>query len=70
MRRAFLMLALLALALWPAPSLAQSRNQLGPLCTTDTTPAAQMIEACNKIDLTVSKVSLQWPIGIPSASLW
>src|SRR5262249_12682641 len=24
-------------------------NQLGPLCTTDTTPADQMIDACNKI---------------------
>jgi len=42
-------LTLLAAALWPAPSLAQSRSQLGPLCTTDTTPADQMIDACNKI---------------------
>ena len=29
--------------------LAQPRNQLGPLCTTDTTPADQQIDACNKI---------------------
>ena len=29
--------------------LAQSRAQLGPLCTTDTTPADQQIDACNKI---------------------
>ena len=49
MRRAILMLTLLAAALWSAPSLAQSRKQLGPLCTTDTTPADQMIDACNKI---------------------
>src|SRR4051794_31053988 len=49
MRRAILILALLAAALWSAPSLAQSRAQLGPLCTTDTTPADQMIDACNKI---------------------
>jgi len=49
MRRAILILALLAAALWPAPSLAQSRAQLGPLCTTDTTPPDQMIDACNKI---------------------
>jgi len=49
MRRAILTLTLLAAALWSAPSLAQSRNQLGPLCTTDTTPADQMIDACNKI---------------------
>jgi Tfp pilus assembly protein PilF len=49
MRRAILTLALLAAVLWPAPSLAQPRNQLGPLCTTDTTPADQMIDACNKI---------------------
>lgn len=49
MRRAILTLALLAAALWSAPSLAQPRNQLGPLCTTDTTPADQMIDACNKI---------------------
>ena len=49
MRRAILTLTLLAAALWSAPSLAQSRSQLGPLCTTDTTPADQMIDACNKI---------------------
>ena len=49
MRRAILILTLLAAALWSAPSLAQSRAQLGPLCTTDTTPADQMIDACNKI---------------------
>jgi tetratricopeptide (TPR) repeat protein len=49
MRRAILTLALLAAALWSAPSFAQSRHQLGPLCTTETTPADQMIEACSKI---------------------
>lgn len=49
MRRAILILTLLAAALWSAPSLAHARNQLGPLCTTDTTPADQMIDACNKI---------------------
>jgi tetratricopeptide (TPR) repeat protein len=49
MRRAILILTLLAAALWSAPSLAQPRNQLGPLCTTDTTPADQQIGACNKI---------------------
>ncbi|WP_084030727.1 caspase family protein [Bradyrhizobium paxllaeri] len=49
MRRAILMLALLAAALWSEPSTAQPRSQLGPLCTTDTTPADQQINACNKI---------------------
>src|SRR5947207_7065101 len=49
MRRAILILSLLAAALWSVPSLAQSRAQLGPLCTTDSTPADQMIDACNKI---------------------
>ncbi|WOH68228.1 caspase family protein [Bradyrhizobium sp. BWA-3-5] len=49
MRRAIPILALLAAALWPASALAQARNQLGPLCTTDTTPADQQIDACNKI---------------------
>ena len=49
MRRFALMLSLLAAVLWPAPSPAQQRNQLGPLCTTDTTPADQQIDACNKI---------------------
>ena len=49
MRRSILMLTLLAAALWSAPALAQQRNQLGPLCTTDTTPADQQIDACNKI---------------------
>jgi hypothetical protein len=38
MRRAIPTLILLAAALWSAPSFAQARNQLGPLCTTDTTP--------------------------------
>ena len=49
MRRAILILSLLAAALWSVPSLAQSRAQLGPLCTTDSTPADQQIDACNKI---------------------
>jgi tetratricopeptide (TPR) repeat protein len=49
MRRAILLLTLLAAALSSAPALAQSRAQLGPLCTTDTTPADQQIDACNKI---------------------
>src|SRR5437588_3942503 len=49
MRGTIVMLALLAAAMWSAPSLAQSRAQLGPLCTTDTTPADQQIDACNKI---------------------
>jgi tetratricopeptide (TPR) repeat protein len=43
-------LALLAApALWSTPATAQARNQLGPLCTTDTTPADKQIDACNKI---------------------
>ncbi|CCE00112.1 caspase family protein [Bradyrhizobium sp. STM 3809] len=42
------LLPLLAL-LWASPGLAQSKSQLGPLCTTETTPADQMIAACNKI---------------------
>src|SRR3954463_14023798 len=49
MRRAILTLTLLAVTLWSAPCFAQARNQLGPLCTTDTTPADQQIDACNKI---------------------
>src|SRR3979490_1286713 len=49
MRRLILMLGLVAAALWTAPVSAQSRAQLGPLCTTETTPADQQIDACNKI---------------------
>ncbi|MFB9265855.1 caspase family protein [Bradyrhizobium erythrophlei] len=49
MRRLLLIPALLAAALWSAPCLAQAKSQLGPLCTTDTTPADQMIDACTKI---------------------
>lgn len=49
MRQFLLLLWLLASMLWPAASSAQQRNQLGPLCTTDTTPADQQIDACNKI---------------------
>ncbi|WFU27861.1 caspase family protein [Bradyrhizobium sp. CB1717] len=50
MRRLLLVLpALLAAMLWCAPVYAQARNQLGPLCTTETTPADQMVDACTKI---------------------
>lgn len=49
MRRLLLILTALAAALWSAPCLAQQRSQLGPLCTTDTTPADQQIDACSKI---------------------
>ena len=49
MRRQFIALALLATPLWSAPASAQSRGQLGPLCTTETTPADQMVDACSKI---------------------
>ena len=50
MRRAILTLAVLAVALTPAPSLAQPRNQLGPLCTTESTSTDQQIDACNRIN--------------------
>ncbi|MBR1204001.1 MULTISPECIES: caspase family protein [unclassified Bradyrhizobium] len=49
MRRLLLIPCLLAAILWSAPCFAQARSQLGPLCTTDTTPADQMIDACTKI---------------------
>jgi tetratricopeptide (TPR) repeat protein len=47
--RQLIALCLLAATTWSAPAFAQARSQLGPLCTTDTTPADQMIDACNKI---------------------
>jgi tetratricopeptide (TPR) repeat protein len=49
MRRSILIPAMVAAALWSAPALAQSRAQLGPLCTSEATPADQQIDACNKI---------------------
>ena len=49
MRRLIVMLALAVAALWSAPSFAQSRAQLGPLCTSENTPADAQIDACNKI---------------------
>jgi tetratricopeptide (TPR) repeat protein len=49
MRRSILMLALIATALWLAPASAQSNVQLGPLCTSEGTPADKQIDACNKI---------------------
>lgn len=45
MRRLLITLCLLAATLWSAPAFAQARNQFGPLCTTDTTPADQMMPA-------------------------
>ncbi|MCK1716121.1 MULTISPECIES: caspase family protein [unclassified Bradyrhizobium] len=49
MCRLLVALFLLAAVLWSAPAFALARSQLGPLCTTDTTPADQMIDACTKI---------------------
>ncbi|RXT46625.1 caspase family protein [Bradyrhizobium betae] len=49
MSRLLVALALLAATLWSAPASAQARSQLGPLCTTETTPADQMVDACSKI---------------------
>ena len=49
MRRLLVALCLLTAVLWSTSALAQPRNQLGPLCTTETTPADQMVDACTKI---------------------
>src|SRR5882672_8575999 len=49
MRRLIVMFSLLAASLGSAPALAQSRSQLGPLCTSENTPADKQIDACNKI---------------------
>jgi tetratricopeptide (TPR) repeat protein len=49
MRRLIPILTLLAAALWSAPVVAQSNAQLGPLCTSEGTPADKQIDACNKI---------------------
>lgn len=49
MRRLLVALCLFAATQWAAPAFAQARSQLGPLCTTDTTPADQMVDACTKI---------------------
>ncbi|MET4327526.1 tetratricopeptide (TPR) repeat protein [Bradyrhizobium sp. i1.15.2] len=49
MRRLLVALCLLAATFWSAPAFAQARSQLGPLCTTDSTPADQMIDTCSKI---------------------
>jgi tetratricopeptide (TPR) repeat protein len=49
MLRLVVLLALALSAAWSSPSLAQSRAQLGPLCTSEATQADQQIDACNKI---------------------
>lgn len=41
--------AAICAALLAPPALAQKRSELGPLCTTETTPADQQIAACDKI---------------------
>jgi tetratricopeptide (TPR) repeat protein len=48
MRRWILLLAMVTAAL-SVPAFAQQRSQLGPLCTSDNTPADRQIDACNKI---------------------
>jgi tetratricopeptide (TPR) repeat protein len=49
MRRYFLLAMLIASALLASPALAQKRSELGPLCTSEGTPADRQIDACNKI---------------------
>ena len=49
MRLSILMLAVTVATLCSAPAPAQSRAGLGPLCTSEGTPADQQIDACNKI---------------------
>jgi tetratricopeptide (TPR) repeat protein len=49
MRRFILILATITAALWVVPASAQSNAQLGPLCTSEGTPADKQIEACNRI---------------------
>jgi tetratricopeptide (TPR) repeat protein len=55
MRRSNLFaLSLVATVLWatalaPQPAAAQARKELGPLCTSEATPADKQIDACNKI---------------------
>src|SRR6476620_7321892 len=46
---AALMMAAVPGAGLPQPAAAQAHAQLGPLCTSETTPADQQIDACNKI---------------------
>ncbi|MBN8979725.1 MAG: caspase family protein [Rhizobiales bacterium] len=48
MRRLISIVAFVAVVL-VSPALAQSNAQLGPLCTSEGTPADQQISACNKI---------------------
>ena len=49
MRRLLLVPVFFAALLWCEPAYSQARSQLGPLCTTEATPADQMVDACSKI---------------------
>jgi tetratricopeptide (TPR) repeat protein len=49
MRHSLLLATLISSALLASPALAQKRSELGPLCTSEGTPADQQIDACNKI---------------------
>jgi tetratricopeptide (TPR) repeat protein len=49
MRRSFLLATLIVCAFLASPALAQKRSELGPLCTSEGTPADKQIDACNKI---------------------
>jgi tetratricopeptide (TPR) repeat protein len=54
MRRLNLFASMVAAFLWaaalaPQPAAAQARSELGPLCTSEATPADKQIDACNKI---------------------
>jgi tetratricopeptide (TPR) repeat protein len=49
MRRSLLSATLIGSVLLASPVLAQKRSELGPLCTSEGTPADKQIDACNKI---------------------
>jgi tetratricopeptide (TPR) repeat protein len=49
MRHSFLLATLISSALLTSPALSQKRSELGPLCTSEGTPADQQIDACNRI---------------------
>jgi tetratricopeptide (TPR) repeat protein len=49
MRRLLLSATLIGSVLLASPVLAQKRSELGPLCTSEGTPADKQIDACNKI---------------------
>jgi hypothetical protein len=68
-RRSILMLALIVAALWSAPVFAQSRAQLGPLCTSAGKPGLEVQQMLTRVRAEVVATTRSKQVPWSNASL-